>query len=690
VTASIAAAALSACGSGSGTSSAATTTPAAPTVIVASSRADLVTGGDVAVEVELPAGTPASNMRVTVDGHDATSQFALRDNGKYAGLVSGLFMGTNHLSVGAVNGPATTLTLTNFSKDGPVFYGPPVTPWGCAPGAIDANCNRAVSYSYMYMSTTGTTFQNYDPAQPPTDVQTTLTDEGKMVPFILRIETGVQGRDYYNIAVLFDPTKPWSPYAPQAGWNGKVRFHHGFGIGFDFAQSNALSSQQLLSSPYALGKGYLVANAALNVNAHNGNLVTQAEAMMMLKEHILKTYGPIKFTMGFGTSGGSIAQYQVVNAYPGLYDGIIVNATFPDNFTLMVEVEDCALLTDYFETRSTVAWTDAEKAAASGHPNVSICAGYAGFKGLYDPASTTCPTGVRCTLQDYMSGVMDRSPMTGFAYRPYGNSGVQYGLSAFLAGTITPEQFIDLNTGIGSHDIDYVWGSGRVTADAVAVQNSYRSGAANEATHLDKVAILDLRPLDVTGIHHQYRAWSMRERIRAAHGSFDNHALWYYGTSAAPANEAHDVMDAWLTAVVADTAARTRAQKIVDNKPAGATDRCNDTVGPIASMMACTGVADGSTRMAAGEGFADDILDCQLRPMDRGSYNGVTITDAQWVQLQAAFPRGVCDYSATGIGQQPTVAWQRYIQPDGTLVRGGEPMPAAPPGNDWGFAARGF
>ncbi len=698
---------LAACGGGDSPAAPAAPVTTAPAVTVTSNRADLVSGGDAMVEVAVPAGASGPDVRVDVDGRDVTAQFAVRPNGKYAGVVSDLANGVNQLSARVNGGPATTVSVTNFSKDGPLLYGPQVSPWSCDAGATDTNCNRPVSYSYRYMSTNPalTTFLTYDPANPPTDVKTTTTDEGKTVPFIVRVETGVQGRDYYNVAVLFDPTKPWTPYEPQAGWNGKVRFHHGFGLGLGFAQSNTTSTAQLLSSPHALGKGYLVANAALNVNNRNANVATQAEAMIMLKERIAETYGPIKLAFGYGSSGGSIVQYQMANAYPGIYDGIIVNATFPDSVTIMVEVEDCSLLTKYFTTHSTVAWNDAEMAAASGHPSTGVCAQWSGFKTLYDPAvkGTNCdvpnvylydavlnPNGVRCTLQDYMIGVMGRSPVTGFAYRPYGNNGVQYGLSALLGGSITPAQFVDLNGRIGSHDIEYAWRAGRITADTVAVQNSYRSGAVNAATHLNKVAILDLRPLDLTGIHHQYRAWSTRERIRAAQGSIANHALWYYGASPTPQNEAHDVMDAWLTAVIADTGSGTRAQKLVTRKPASATDRCNGTVGAIASMLACTGAPDGSTRMAAGEGFADDILSCQLKPMDRTSYPGVTFTDPQWAQLQAAFPAGVCDYSKPGIGQQSTVAWQRYVRPDGTAVMGGEAMPAAPVGNDGGLAARGF
>jgi len=49
------------------------------------------------------------------------------------------------------------------------------------------------------------------------------------------------------------------------------------------------------------------------------------------------------------------------------------------------------------------------------------------------------------------------------------NVGVQYGLSALMSGAITPDQFVDLNVNIGSHDINYVWQQARVAADPSAL-----------------------------------------------------------------------------------------------------------------------------------------------------------------------------------------------------------------------------
>ena len=673
-----------------------------PVISILSNRADLLSGGDALVELALPQGAVVSDVRVQLGEADVTSQFAVRANGKYQGLLGGLAVGANELVARVGNGRPASVTVTNYKSGGPLLYGPQVTPWACDAGATDAQCNRSVGYTFKYKSSDPalTGWRNYDPVNPPSDIATTITDQGKSVPFVVRVETGVQDRDYYNIAVLFDPAKAWTPWEPQAGWNGKVRFHHGFGLGVGFAQSNIIAGANVLSSEYALGKGFLVATASLNVNTHNGNIGVQAESMIMLKEHIVEAYGPIRFAFGFGSSGGALAQYQMANAYPGIYDGIITNASFPDSITPLVEIEDCALLRNYF-TGAVLGWTDAQRAAASGHPSTSVCVQWAGLATVYNPSvnGATCdlptallynaalnPTGVRCSLQDYMISIMGRSPVTGFANRPYGNAGVQYGLRALQAGTITPEQFIDLNARIGAHDIDYVWQPGRITADAVAVENSYKAGAINEANNLNKVAIIDLRPIDLSGIHHQFRAWSTRARIQRALGSSDNQVIWFDSGSE---NEAHDAMNAWLTAVEADQGVTPRAQKLLRNKPATLFDRCSSSSGTGLTMTQCTSAADGATRMAAGEDITNDNVSCQLMPLNRGAYS-VAFTDPQWVQLQSAFPAGVCDYSRPSQGQQMTVAWQRYIRQDGTVVVGGEPLPAPPVGNDGGLGARGF
>ena len=111
--------------------------------------------------------------------------------------------------------PGASVTVTNHPNGGPVFSGPQVQPWACQASAADAQCNQPASYTYQYKSSTTGQFAAYDPASPPSDVATTTTDQGRTVPFIVRVETGYQDRDQYAIAVLYDPSKPCTPWAPQ-------------------------------------------------------------------------------------------------------------------------------------------------------------------------------------------------------------------------------------------------------------------------------------------------------------------------------------------------------------------------------------------------------------------------------------------------------------------------------------------
>ena len=160
----------------------------------------------------------------------------------------------------------------------------------------------------------------------PSNVGTTTTDQGKTVPYIVRRETGSQDRGQYQIAVLFDPTKSWAPWAPQAGWNGKTYVTGGSGCGTHHGETTAPD----VMVDEALKRGFMVWSTALDHNTQNCNLVVQAESMMMAKERIVEQYGPIRYTIGSGCSGGSIYQQQAANDYPGIFDGILPACSFPN------------------------------------------------------------------------------------------------------------------------------------------------------------------------------------------------------------------------------------------------------------------------------------------------------------------------------------------------------------------------
>ena len=78
---------------------------------------------------------PTRDVRVDVDGTDVTSAFAVRPNGRFEGLVTGLKVGANTLTVRDADGAGKRITITNHPIGGPVFAGPQVTPYACNPNA---------------------------------------------------------------------------------------------------------------------------------------------------------------------------------------------------------------------------------------------------------------------------------------------------------------------------------------------------------------------------------------------------------------------------------------------------------------------------------------------------------------------------------------------------------------------------
>jgi len=120
---------LAACGGGGGGG-----TSNAPTITTLSTRADLVSGGDVLVEVKLPPIGAASSLKVDVDGVDVTSAFTTRSDGRTVGLVTGLKNGANNITASSTNGGfnSARIVVTNHPKGGPILLGSQSSPWICA------------------------------------------------------------------------------------------------------------------------------------------------------------------------------------------------------------------------------------------------------------------------------------------------------------------------------------------------------------------------------------------------------------------------------------------------------------------------------------------------------------------------------------------------------------------------------
>jgi uncharacterized tannase-like protein DUF6351 len=713
-----------------------------PEVEAVSNRADLVAGGDALLRVTLPPDLSSTAVLYLNGQHLENALHPAPDGRGYLALVSGLRIGPNTVLLSAGE-RTSSLVVTNHPIGGPIFSGPHLQPWQCTTqqaglGApIDADCNAPTQYTFFYKSVTSGTFVTYDSTNPPAaaDIATTTTDRGITVPYIVRVETGTLNRSIFRIAALFDPARGWSPWEPQRAWNGKLVYQFGAGAGTQYWQGvfssslliDNLSTSLLNTTPLndpVLSRGFAVATSTLTDEAMIANAKLNAETLMMVKEHFIKTYGLIRYTISEGCSGGGIQQHSVGDQYPGLIDGFLPLCSYPDMWSLVVNGHDCMGLTRYFTSTSPQLWTNlADRLAVIGEASEQECPGQDGppaFGSTWFPVSnTSCelpasalynpvtnPHGVRCSMKDYHINVIGVRPQDGFTYQVFDSVGLQYGLKALEAGSISPEQFVDLNEKIGGMDIDGNWQPGRTRADMTGVQNMYRSGLITYGRQLARYPIIDNRRDDNFEMHNNSEWMFTRNRIlrslkqQDASESEDlgdsggealNEIHWWENVSAsggiptmASSVKAFDVMDRWLAAIEADKSSAPHEVKVARNKPAEAHDKCTingqDYAWTPGSICDADFTYTGLIRMTAGGPNTNDVLKCQLKPLNRTEY-GVTFTDAQWARLQAVFSEGVCDFSKPGVGQQPPSApWLSFMSGPGGTPLG--PPPTATPGND--------
>ena len=711
---------------------------------VLSNRADLISGGDALVSIDLPDGTAPHDVTVRLNGSDVTSQFATRTDGRFEALLTGLEPGSNAL-VATGAGQRDTVTIVNHGNGGPVISGPQLQPWVCQSTAVDKQCNQPATYDFWYMPTTVppnevAKFQPYDPSDPPPAeaIATTTTDQGKTVPFIVRREIGYQDRDQYASAVLFDPAdrdKPSLPWSPPPGFNHTMLVAHGAQCGVEYRPGTA--TDVLAEDPESLGRGMVVMATALDNAGHNCNVASEAESVIMAKEHVIEEYGPLRYTIGEGSSGGSIASQTIANAYPGVYQGLIVDNSFPDaGSSGGIQLFDDRLLDLYLENSAAwgpgVVWDPLSIDAVLGTPNTAnslvfdvvfwplfnpsrVCAGETQAQ-AYDASAN--PAGTRCTLPDALINVLgprradDWGPVEkkigrGFAGTPYDNVGIPYGLDALMAGQITPAQFTDLNAKIGGFDHDFLPTPERLRADPDAVANAYRSGFVNMTNNDAVLPTIDFRQVDFGGIHDGYRAWATRARMTREQGHdprnhvIESTSVTFHAPTASGEHERGlgiPMMVRWLNAVEADHRDVPLEQKVSEDRPADVHDRCTSAdlestnlpgVGEVCrSKFARTSF--NTIRGAAGGPYSNDTLKCQLKPLRRADFLPIAFTDNQWATLEKAFPTGICDWSKPGVSQTGTIPWQTYQDADGNVVYGGRPLGPAPAGSGTGWTGPSF
>ncbi len=680
-------------------------------VTVSNPRPELISGGEVLARVELGRHIDPGDVRIFSDGQDVTSSFHAQSDGSLLGLVTNLAIGRNRIVAFADRRFASSLEVIDHSINGPVFSGKQQLPFLCQTtsfGLAPANppdCFAPTVVSYVYKNTSGAFVPLADPTTTPADAAKASVN-GQSVPYVVRLEQGVIDRAVYQTAALYDGHAP-SPFQPDTSWNGKLIYTFGGGCNSGYHQGT--STGGVLNDQF-LSLGYAVASSTLNVLDNNCSTIISAEAAMMVKEHFIDTYGPVRFTIGWGGSGGAIQQYEIADSYPGILDGIIPSISFPDPLTTAGPVTDCRLLDSFFGSANGSSFTTAQKTAIAGYNDYETCiswdatfANRSTATGSCNPAvippaeqwSPTNPTGIICNSDEQIVNQLGVDPATGFPNSPLDNVGVQYGLAALRSGSITPDQFAALNADIGGMNFAGAPVPQRTEASLRALRAVYADDLVNSASlGLRTTPVIDQRlDLDFAGfgndIHTTEWSFIIRARMLAANGTDGNQVIIENAPTGAEIAAASTYelaeMDAWLTNITNDHSWRRAQQKVLADKPADLTDGCflsatnlvhQNLTDPGTGQCGAAYPVASNPRLVSGEPLTMPALKCSLKPLNFRDYP-VTFTAAEQAELRQAFPTGVCDYSRGGVGVRPPIAsWLSYgDNPDAVFG----PFPLPPP-----------
>jgi len=689
-----------------------------------SATANIVSGGDALIEVRAPRYVSLADLVVRLNDADVTGVFVADAAGhRLTGLVTGLQVGKNknRLTVSSRhqhhNQYFEKLEITNYPISGEIF-GPHQRPWVCETAAsglgappASGPCVAATRYEWFYRSTSGSLLPL--PAGPlPADVAQTTTIDGNTVNFIVRVESGVIDESIYRIAILDNPanpiSNPWSAGGkkPGPGWNGKLFYHFlgGAGPGFRSGRNVATSAINISDTVSVrdepLRLGFAVAFGTRNTFGTGADEVVSAETVMMIKERFIEQYGLPKYTVGLGSSGGSIQQHLIAHDYPGLLDALTPVRNYPDVLSVATDVIDCGLLNRYFSSVANPAdWPGVRQSKVNGYPinpaGITNCDNWNGFArdwpgptdgfdavvplgARYDPV--TNPGGARGTLQDGYVNSLGINPRTGFARQPYDNIGVQYGLQALNNGDVTKAEFLDLNEKVGGLDIDGNFVAARSEGDLKGIENAYRFGRVNDGENLTLPMIQYRNYVDFSNnIHTFHRSTAMLERLQKKNGTTDNVARWTMPEAGTVNFMRMSLLahDEWQKNIAADTAGGSYLEKVIRNKPTTLKNQCWDAAGVVHDHPfnlddpgLCNTLYPVHTdpRIVAGGPRSGDILKCQLKPVRASDYS-VAFSSAELARLKAIFPQGVCDWSKPGVKQRPLKdGWLAFPEP-GRAVR---------------------
>lgn len=373
---------------------------------------DAVSGGDVLVAVR---GLAEGQVPVfTLNDQPISPELRPVENAQQVeALISGLTLGENRLTASVGEGAAqrrVSMVVNNHPITGPIISGPHQSPFACRTvesglgEPLDANCSIETVYQWFYRRSSDLQYAELDPnaADYPQDMQTTVTNSGESVPFIVRVESTTINRGIARLAVLDDPIARGGPTPFNPSWNRRVYYIYGESCDVGYNQGvntanfvlgappdipaalqegignqdpDALASLvdtgniliNLVGGAERLGKGDIVVHSTLSAFGVHCNPFVSLETTMMLKEHIVEDYGLPQQFIGTNGSGAALQQFNAANSAPGLLTGAMPTATFSDIASTAMTVVDCGLLVNYFDT-SQFDWSSPDKrAAVTGH-----------------------------------------------------------------------------------------------------------------------------------------------------------------------------------------------------------------------------------------------------------------------------------------------------------------------------------
>ena len=662
-----------------------------------------------------------------------------------------------------------SLEITNYPITGPMLSGPQQHPFVCTttqsavarqpivdsvmpPGTkvfdsagnvigYSRDCSIETFVTYLYRTTTNAWATLPADGPRPADMATTTLNDGRTVDFIVRREIGSINRFLYSIAML--APRGENPAKPNTGlWNGRLLYWFQGGVAIGHSQGTVHGGSL---NPDVLKLGYAIVHSSGNNTGTHYNLQVAGETAMMTKERFIERYGVPTYTVGLGGSGGAIQQYIIGQNHPGVLDALLPVQSYPDMVTQTIHVGDCELLEHYMDVtdRANPKWRTTKNRsllvgfnAEEGIPLVNdplaqlkTALGYStalgstecvkSWRGLtplamnplygeasnqqnYEPQSAIAA--IRWTHYDDLRNIYGVDE-NGAARPTWDNVGVQYGLRSLQAGSITFNEFLDVNWKIGGwkHPSDMIqegfpffgtstaeiqkalsvpgyfdpWSrrnmnlgtdpnqpAPRTQGDFRAMRAAYTSGMvfSGKLTRptIDHRQYME-RELDMHNVHQSF---AVRQRVIDRMGDSDMLVIWFTDTmpgvpKASQSLDAIAVMDEWMRNI------RARPWKGVrGNRPARAVDSCFDVNGQLiyAGDDAWNGILDdkpsgpctarfpiySTSRIVAGAPIEGGIYKCALKSVNRavadGDYLPWSPTSAQVAQLKQIFPQGVCDY----------------------------------------------